>query len=168
MGSPAWRARTHKPGRSARRLSLRISSRSDLGLGHVLGTATRILRPQTAYSRTSSPPHPRSRTFSVPAGQVGLTGIAREWGGWGSNPRPTDYESSPPAALVRVADLGIRGLASCCTGRFWHVLGMIKPCMLRILHARYVRKVPHRGTVRTRPSAARLRSTRVIVDWETW
>ena len=42
MGSPPWRARTHKPGRSARRLSLRVSSRSDLGLRHVFGTATCI------------------------------------------------------------------------------------------------------------------------------
>jgi hypothetical protein len=30
------------------------------------------------------------------------------------------------------------------------------------------RNVPHRGTVRTMPSAAKMRSTRVIVDWETW
>jgi hypothetical protein len=29
------------------------------------------------------------------------------------------------------------------------------------------RNVPHRGTVRTRPSAAKMRSTRVIVDCET-
>jgi len=32
----------------------------------------------------------------------------------------------------------------------------------------YARNVPHRGTVRTRPSAARARSTRVTVAWETW
>jgi len=25
------------------------------------------------------------------------------WGGWDSNPRPTDYESSPPATLVIMA-----------------------------------------------------------------
>jgi hypothetical protein len=30
------------------------------------------------------------------------------------------------------------------------------------------RNVPHRGTVRTRPSVAKMRSTRVIVDCETW
>jgi hypothetical protein len=28
------------------------------------------------------------------------------WGGWGSNPRPADYESSPPAAVVGPSDLG--------------------------------------------------------------
>ena len=31
----------------------------------------------------------------------------------------------------------------------------------------YARKVPQRGTVRTSPSAARTRSTLVIVAWET-
>jgi hypothetical protein len=57
---------------------------------------------------------------------VGVTHLW-QWGGWGSNPRPTDYESSPPAALVRAVDLPRRGLAFRCSGRFRHVLGMIKP-----------------------------------------
>jgi len=42
------------------------------------------------------------------------------------------------------------------------------PGWLRLAGRSYVRKVPHRGTVRTRPSAARARSTRVTVAWETW
>jgi hypothetical protein len=54
-----------------------------------------------------------------------LVSGASEWGGWGSNPRPTDYESSPPAALVRAADLGRHRRARGRSGRFWHVLGMI-------------------------------------------
>ena len=48
-------------------------------------------------------------------------------GGWGSNPRPTDYESSPPAGHVRAADLHKHGLAYRCSGRFGHAPGMIKP-----------------------------------------
>ncbi len=32
----------------------------------------------------------------------------------------------------------------------------------------HARNVPHLGTVRTSPSAARTRSTLVIVAWETW
>jgi homospermidine synthase len=48
------------------------------------------------------------------------------WGGWDSNPRPTDYESSPPAALVRMADLGRYGWIRSWLPRFGHVFGMIK------------------------------------------
>ena len=35
----------------------------------------------------------------------GLNCGFRGWGGWGSNPRPADYESSPPAAFFSAADL---------------------------------------------------------------
>jgi len=38
--------------------------------------------------------------------QSRLTSNSGEWGGWDSNPGPADYESSPPAGLVRLADLG--------------------------------------------------------------
>jgi hypothetical protein len=36
------------------------------------------------------------------------------------------------------------------------------------LAAAQARNVPQRGTVRTSPSAARVRSTRVTVAWEAW
>ena len=49
-----------------------------------------------------------------------------EWGGWGSNLRPTDYESSPPAALAMLAELGRHGSARSWLPRFGHVFGMIK------------------------------------------
>jgi hypothetical protein len=48
------------------------------------------------------------------------------WGGWDSNPGPADYESSPPAALVRVAELGRYGTLRSCSDRFGHVFDMIK------------------------------------------
>jgi hypothetical protein len=35
-----------------------------------------------------------------------LTGTFKEWGGWDSNPRPTDYESSLPATRLIWRDLG--------------------------------------------------------------
>ena len=44
MGSRPWRARTRKLGRSPEGLALGLRPRSDLGPGHVLRTATRILR----------------------------------------------------------------------------------------------------------------------------
>ena len=62
-------------------------------LGHVLGTATCIWPPVAAHSSHErceqdhdSPTYlqvrcPRTRTF-------------KQWGGWGSNPRPADYESA--------------------------------------------------------------------------
>ncbi len=43
-----------------------------------------------------------------------------------------------------------------------HVIGHFSRVSVR------ARNVPHRGTVRTRPSVAKMRSTRVIVDCETW
>ena len=55
-----------------------------------------------------------------------LTCGSGEWGGWGSNPRPTDYESRPPAAGVRVSDLGRRELTRSWLRPPWHVFGMIK------------------------------------------
>ena len=36
------------------------------------------------------------------------------WGGWGSNPRPADYESRRPVALVRACDLGRYAWARSC------------------------------------------------------
>ncbi len=65
----------------------------DLGLGHVLGTATRISPPPAAHNRTSAS-QPRSRTRPIFAGHTALTGALSKWGGWGSNPRPADYESA--------------------------------------------------------------------------
>jgi hypothetical protein len=49
------------------------------------------------------------------------------WGGWDSNPGPADYESSPPAVLVRASDLGGYVRARSCSSPFGHVLGTIKP-----------------------------------------
>ena len=56
----------------------------------------------------------RSLPGSSPAGAVGLAGVpgdqdaliadgqqAGEWGGWGSNPRPADYEKPGPALWAR-------------------------------------------------------------------
>src|SRR5215471_18381399 len=62
----------------------------------------------------------------ISAGQTRLTGTPKEWGGWDSNPGPADYESSPPAALVSMADLGRYGTPRSCSDRFGHVFGMIK------------------------------------------
>lgn len=50
----------------------------------------------------------------------------QRWGGWGSDPRPTDYESSPPAALAGVSDLGRHELTRSWLRPFGHVFGMIK------------------------------------------
>jgi hypothetical protein len=44
----------------------------------------------------------------------------------GLNPRPTDYESSPPAAIVMLTELGKYRDARSCSGQLGHVLGMIK------------------------------------------
>jgi hypothetical protein len=65
-------------------------------------------------------------TPSISAGHRSIIGAEREWGGWNSNPRPADYESRRPAALVRVADQGRGELMRSWLPRFWHVLGMIK------------------------------------------
>jgi len=55
-------------------------------------------------------PHTRARDRITKAKRFcssqALTCGSGEWGGWDSNPGPADYESSPPAGLVRVADLG--------------------------------------------------------------
>jgi hypothetical protein len=51
---------------------------------------------------------------------------AGEWGGWDSNPGPADYESSPPAVLVTIADLRRYRSARSWLSRFGHVVGMIK------------------------------------------
>src|ERR1700733_1994764 len=59
------------------------------------------VRPRTARPRKiptalhSAAQAPRSRTF-------------REWGGWGSNPRRPDYESSTPTFLFVPSELGDR------------------------------------------------------------
>src|SRR5262249_51185847 len=55
------------------------------------------------------------------------------WGGWDSNPGPADYESSLPAAPVRVADLGRHGSKRSWWTRFRHVFGMIKVAACRAL-----------------------------------
>ena len=48
------------------------------------------------------------------------------WGGWDSNPRPTDYESSPPATHVTAVDLGRYGSPRSWLALFGHVFGMTK------------------------------------------
>ncbi len=103
------------------------------------------------------------------------------WGGWDSNPGPADYESSTPATCPICCDLGRRSLTRSWLPRFGHVFGMImldagqayaiQAWQLSVfgypVSAR-ARNVHHRGTVRTRPSVVKMRSTRVIVDCETW
>ena len=100
-------------------------SPSDLGLGHVLGTATCISPPTAAYSRT-----PRLTGKITKASHSrrsrGLICGFREWGGWDSNPGPADYESSPPACLLVASDLRRRPRARSCSSLFGHVFGMIK------------------------------------------
>ena len=65
-------------------------------------------------------------SIELPSGVPPGSTQHRRWGGWGSNPRPADYESSPPAAPVSAADLLREGQASWLVGRFGHVFGMIK------------------------------------------
>jgi hypothetical protein len=55
------------------------------------GTHSRIWPPWTAHSRVAGKTKAPDRNFR--AGQGRLTWVLREWGGWGSNPRPEDYES---------------------------------------------------------------------------
>ena len=38
-----------------------------------------------------------------------------EWGGWGSNPRPADYESGQPANCFIASELGKSSLAQSCS-----------------------------------------------------
>jgi hypothetical protein len=64
-------------------------------------------------------------TPSISAGHRRAIGTKREWGGWDSNPRPTDHESSPPAARAIGSDLGRRGWRDHGCARFGHVFGMI-------------------------------------------
>jgi hypothetical protein len=53
------------------------------------------------------PTHPElTRSHAVTCG----FGEWEEWGGWDSNPGPADYESSRPAAVVRVTDLRRHGV----------------------------------------------------------
>ncbi len=99
---PAHHLTRHKPGhdrqqgvshisRSERRAS--TGTASHVYRDHVFGTASRIRPPSTALNRTWSSPA-RSRMTRVCAGQAALTGTSKRWGGWGSNPRPADYESA--------------------------------------------------------------------------
>jgi hypothetical protein len=49
-----------------------------------------------------------------------------EWGGWGSNPRPADYESGQPANCSIASELGKPSQARLFSARFRYVFGMIK------------------------------------------
>jgi hypothetical protein len=94
----SW-ARTSSPSAASAmrygRTAMTSHRKSDLGLWHVFGTASRIWRPWTALSRTSSS-QARSRITRVRPGQTALSSTFEQWGGWGSNPRPADYESANP------------------------------------------------------------------------
>ena len=70
--------------------------------------------------RAQQPSGPRLITFFAVMYYFG------EWGGWGSNPGPADYESSTPASCPTWCDLGGRDLTRSWLARFWHVFGMIK------------------------------------------
>jgi hypothetical protein len=47
-------------------------------------------------------------------------------GRWGSNPRPADYESRPPAVVVMMADLAMFFTMAITFASFSHPSGMIK------------------------------------------
>jgi hypothetical protein len=79
------------------------------GLGPLL--AARLLaefgddprRYAAAKGRAHTAPQSRSFRAGVCPGQTALSSTFEEWGRWGSNPRPADYESRLPPTVARAA-----------------------------------------------------------------
>ena len=74
-------------------------------------------------------------------------------------------EPAAPALLVAVGTLGERGHITIPGHN--PILAFHSPRSTLVSGRFQARKVPQRGTVRTKPSAARLRRTRVTVACET-
>jgi hypothetical protein len=117
------------------------SSGSDLKFWHVFGTASRIRPSWTAYSRTRQPSCSQQDCV-VFAGHRCLTRTLRRWGGWGSNPRPADYENYGPA----LPTLYLHG---------YH--GAVPPMALIALYAQVARST-NRSTTTTASAGLQLRS----------
>src|SRR5215475_9376130 len=81
---------------------------------------------QGSTELTVRKPEPRRRSTGARKAQINRSHTFKEWGGWDSNPRPTDYESSSPAGLLIAFDLRRHPRARSCSGLFGHVFGMIK------------------------------------------
>jgi hypothetical protein len=75
------------------------------------------------HSRTSTPTS-HGPSPSVSAGHRPHADLD-EWGGWGSNPRPANYESRRPAVDFRAPGLGEQKLMRSWLPRFGHAFGMI-------------------------------------------
>jgi hypothetical protein len=63
--------------------------------GRVFSTPSRIRAPSAAQSRIALSGQERPNPY-VTAGQDTLRWLVAGWGGWGSNPRPADYEKYGP------------------------------------------------------------------------
>ena len=78
--------------------------------------------PSAARPRTSSPsrtpPSQAESRITMFARSDGLKQYLRRVGGWGSNPRPADYESGSPAGCFICSELGKLPCAQSCSLRF--------------------------------------------------
>ena len=70
-----------------------------------------------------------------------------EWGGWGSNLRPTDYESGQPVARCMATELGRSQWMRSRSPRFRHVFGMIKVAVGRVVRSPLLAVVDLRAMV---------------------
>src|SRR5258706_109432 len=71
--------------------------------GRAFAAASRIRPPRAAHSRTATPAA-RGPSPSVSAGHRPPADLD-EWGGWGSNPRPANYEASRHLDAFTAAEL---------------------------------------------------------------